>query len=449
MRSSASVWLLMAAAACARPTPASLPEPDTGPSEVEEHEAPSPGAPVKPNIDPGPIVTPAEIPRDSAAQPKPTIDSTRLDRPIVAIPRDTVIEPSIDSARVSDPVTLAKELRPIPKAEAPVTLSFVGDISLGTITLPDGVPADSGRGLLSAVTPLLDGEIVVGNFESAVGDSGTPSKCRRPDGTIRRNCYAFVAPMHLLPRLVEAGFTHVNLANNHANDMGPEGRALTVQALEALGIETYGPLERISIDTLYRADSITVVGLIGFATYSHSYNLLDIGRSEELIASIRPLVDVLVVTFHGGGEGADAVHTPIGPEFLGREPRGDLRTWTRAVVDAGADAVIGHGPHVLRGIEFYRGRPIAYSLGNFATYRGFNLTGALGITAILHLELGPDGIFRSGRIEPLYQPPRAGPRPDPDRRAIELMRRLSAEDFGSTGASITDEGAVLPPIEAN
>jgi hypothetical protein len=399
------------------------------------------------------MVSPVKIPRDSMPPPKPTIDSAQLDRPRLRAPPHVLLvdedeDVSIDSARLADPLGVPKDLLPTLKSEASVRVSFVGDISLGTTTLPDGVPPDSGRSIFSAVTPLLDGEVVVGNFESAVGDTGTPSKCRRSDGTIRGSCYAFVAPTYLLPRLVEAGFTHLNLANNHANDMGPEGRAAGERSLNALGIRTYGPLERISIDTLYRADSITVVGLIGFATYSHSYNLLDLEQSEGLVASVRPLVDVLIVTFHGGGEGAAAVHTPSGPEFLGREPRGDLRMWARAVVDAGADAVIGHGPHVLRGIEFYRGRPIAYSLGNFATYRGFNLTGTLGVTAILHLELGPDGTFRSGRIDPLHQPPRTGPRPDPDRRAIELIRRLSAEDFGSTAAEITDEGAILPPVEA-
>ncbi len=443
LRASAGLWLLVTAAACARPAPEALPEPEPPPAEVEQPEAPTP--PIKPNIDPGPMIGPVTIPRDST--PEPSIDSARLDRPDVAIPSDAPMKPSIDSARLGDPLAVPMDRSP-PKAEAPVRLSFVGDISLGTTTLPDGVPADSGRGLLAAVVPLLTGDMVVGNFESAVGDTGSPSKCRRDDGTIRQQCYAFVAPTHLLPRLAEAGFTHLNLANNHANDMGSEGRSMAERSLEALGIRTYGPLERLSIDTLYRADSITVVGLIGFATYPHSYNLLDVTASEGLVASVRPLVDVLIVTFHGGSEGADAVHTPDGPEFLGREPRGDLRRWARAVVDAGADAVIGHGPHVLRGIEFYRGRPIAYSLGNFATYRGFNLSGPLGITAILDLELGSDGAFRSARLQPLYQVPRAGPRTDPAGRAIALVRRLSTEDFGATAARIGDGGEILPPPEA-
>jgi hypothetical protein len=115
------------------------------------------------------------------------------------------------------------------------------------------------------------------------------------------------------------------------------------------------------------------------------------------------------------------------------------------VIDAGADAVIGHGPHVLRGIEFYRERPIAYSLGNFVTYRGFNLDGPLGVTGVLQLEFAPDRRLRSGLLVPMIQLPRAGPAPDPDRTALDLVRRLSAEDFGTAAARVTEDGAVFPP----
>ena len=133
-------------------------------------------------------------------------------------------------------------------------------------------------------------------------------------------------------------------------------------------------------------DSVTTVGLVGFSTYPFAYDLLDIARSAEVVDSIRPLVDLLVVTFHGGAEGVRALHVPEAAESLAREPRGELRRWARAVVDAGADAVVGHGPHVLRGIELYREKPIAYSLGNFLTWRGFNLSGALGITGVMGVQ---------------------------------------------------------------
>ena len=223
------------------------------------------------------------------------------------------------------------------------------------------------------------------------GDEPAPRR-HRVEGP---GCYAFLTPAALAPRLAEAGFTHLNLANNHSNDFGPPGRSSTDSAFQALGIRLYGPLGDIAIDSVRHGDSLTVVGLIGFTTYPFAYDLLDIERSAAVVDSLRPLVDLLFVTFHGGAEGIGALHTGEVAESLGPEPRGELRRWAHAVIDAGADAVIGHGPHVLRGIEFYRGIPIFYSLGNFLTYRGFNLKGPLGITAVLQLEYGADRSARA------------------------------------------------------
>jgi len=249
----------------------------------------------------------------------------------------------------------------------------------------------------------------------------------------------------LAPRLREAGFTHMNLANNHANDLGPAGRSSTEEALQAVGLRLYGPLGMISVDTIVRGDSVTTVGLVGFTTYPYAYNLLEIERSAAIVDSMRPFVDLLLVTFHGGTEGVKALHTSEVAESLGHEPRGNLRSWARAVIDAGADAVIGHGPHVLRGMEFYRDRLIAYSLGNFATYRGFNLSGPLGITGVLQLEFSAQHRLQSARVVPMMQLPKQGPFPDPERTAIHLIQRLSAEDFGTTGAVVTSSGEITPP----
>ena len=243
-------------------------------------------------------------------------------------------------------------------------LAFVGDINLGTMTIPGGVPADSGRGLLRAAKPFLAGDLVIGNFEGVLADSGETEKCgkrrslkwtgittapdsaasdsvrptprkspRRPKlpkpAGARRGkepppvrCYAFLTPTWLAPRLAEAGFTHLNLANNHANDFGVEGRRSTEATLDGVGLRTYGPLGRVAVDTVRRGDAITTVGVIGFATYPFAYDLLDIPRSVAVIDSIRPLVDLLVVTFHGGAEGSAALHVPFAAESLGHEPRG-------------------------------------------------------------------------------------------------------------------------------
>jgi hypothetical protein len=380
-------------------------------------------------------------------------------------------QPAPDSAPpppLPPPVPAAKPEPPPPPPRGSVSLTFVGDINLGTLTIPDGVPPNGGRGLFDGARSELKADLVVGNFEGVLGDSGVTYKCgpegrRVPDpDTIAvkppprrvvksrrpaapRLCYAFLTPTALAPRLVEAGFTHLNLANNHANDFGSEGRATTERILDSLGVRTYGPLGSIAVDSVRRGDSVTAVGLVGFATYPHSYDLLDIARSAAVVDSVRDLVDLLVVTFHGGAEGARALHVPEAAESLGREPRGDLRAWARAVIDAGADAVIGHGPHVLRGIEYYRGKPIAYSLGNFLTYRGFNLAGALGLTGVLRLEAGPDGQWQRVRFAPMSQVPGRGPVPDSSGAVLELVRTLSREDFGETAARVREDGEILPP----
>jgi hypothetical protein len=258
-------------------------------------------------------------------------------------------------------------------------------------------------------------------------------------------CYAFLTPTLLAPRLADAGFTHLNLANNHANDFGQDGRRATETILEGLGLATYGPLGRVAIDTVRRGGATTVVGVIGFTTYPFAYDLLDIPRSVAVVDSLRRLVDVLVVTFHGGAEGAAALHLPFVAESLGREPRGDLQAWAHAVVDAGADLVVGHGPHVLRGIEFRNGKLIAYSLGNFATYRGFNLAGPQALTGVLQVELAGDGRLVRARLVPMQQAPREGPAPDPDAAAARLVRELSETDFGANAARVADDGSIAPP----
>lgn len=323
----------------------------------------------------------------------------------------------------------------------PVRFAFTGDINLGTRTLEDGLPPDSGRGLFAGALSFLTGDLVVGNFEGVLADSGTSDKCA-PKST---QCYAFATPTWLASRLREAGFTHLNFANNHANDYGLDWRRHSEAVIRSLDLTPYGPLGEVAITPVWRGERMTLVGLVGFATYPHAYNLLDLARSTAIVDSVRSLVDVLVVTFHGGREGAAAVRTPAGPEFLGKEPRGNLRRWARAVLDAGADAVVGHGPHVLRGVEFYRGKPIFYSLGNFLTYRGFNLDGPLGLTTVLELELDGDGRFRSARMPAFIQEPQVGPGPDPDGRAVQLLRRVTRLDFPKTGAVIDPDGTVRAP----
>jgi hypothetical protein len=409
----------------------------------------------------------------AAPKPPPT--------PAPAAPPPSPIPPAANAdtaAAREDSLARAKRAR---RVRAPVRLAFVGDINLGTMTLPGGVPSDSGRALLRAAKPFLTGDLVVGNFEGVLADSGETTKCAKkrsvawatspaalkrappkvdsvPPPTRRHHprtrpkpkpepvrCYAFLTPAFLAARLSEAGFTHLNLANNHANDFGLDGRRSTDSILASLGLATYGPLGRVAIDTVRRGDASTIVGIVGFTTYPFAYDLLDIPRSVAVVDSIRPLVDLLVVTFHGGAEGSDALHLPFAAESLGHEQRGELRAWAHAVVDAGADLVVGHGPHVLRGIEMWQGRLIAYSLGNFVTYRGFNLAGPQGLTGVLDVEFAANGHLARARLRPMRQAPLQGPAPDPEQSAARLVRALSTDDFGGSAARIDNDGAIGPP----
>lgn len=358
---------------------------------------------------------------------------------------------------------------------ATVRLAFTGDINLGTLTVPSGLPPDSGRGLLASAAPALAGhDAVIGNFEGVLGDSGTTSKCgpprqvpappvvrgraraarparaQRPTRAAprpRASCFVFLTPTFLAPRLAEAGFTHLNLANNHAEDFGSDARDSTAARLRAAGLVPYGPHGLIAIDTVRHGDSVAVLGVAGFSTYPFAPSLLDSAAVRTLLDSLRPTVDLLVVTFHGGAEGEKAQHVPRTAERLGREPRGRLRAFAHAAIEAGADLVVGHGPHVLRGMEFHRGRLIAYSLGNFVTHAGFHLGGAASRTGVLQVTLGEEG-FRTARLVPMLQQRGRGLQPDTTGAVLRAVRTLSTADFGMHAAQIAHDGTITPPEPA-
>jgi len=114
------------------------------------------------------------------------------------------------------------------------------------------------------------------------------------------------------------------------------------------------------------------------------------------------------------------------------------------VVYAGADLVIGHGPHVVRGMERYKDRLIAYSLGNFATYYGISVAGIKGVSPILTTMLDGDGKFVAGELVSTVQLRPAGPSIDPKQRALNLIRGLSIEDFGEPGLTFLPDGQIKP-----
>ncbi len=376
-------------------------------------------------------------------------------RPVVSIPSPPQGER--EGVRGQDRNTAAPHPSPLPQGEgavaSPVTqpappaeivFHAVGDVMLGTgFPEPGNLPPDDGASLLREVAPILrSADVAFGNLEGPLADGGTSTKCR-PQSEGR--CYAFRVPTRYGRWLEEAGFAVLSLANNHAGDFGPAGRESTRRTLDALGIAHSGEPGDVA--------RLTVKGrrlaLVAFATSDATYDLRDIDVARKVVSDLAATADIVIVSMHGGAEGASRQHVPQGAEeFLG-ENRGDLRAFTHAVVDAGAALVVGSGPHVVRGMEVYRGRLIAYSLGNFATYGAFNLSGPNGLSLILEARLGADGAFRSGRIHPAMQPKPGGPRLDPSGEVIRVVRRLSIEDFGPSAVAVGDDGSLRPPEPAS
>ncbi|MCI0356830.1 MAG: CapA family protein [Acidobacteria bacterium] len=323
-----------------------------------------------------------------------------------------------------------------------ITIAAVGDIMLGS-TYPETapLPPEDGANLLAEVTPILAAaDVTFGNLEGPMLEGGATSKCSDEAARAGR-CYAFRVPTRYGAHLKKAGFDVMSLANNHAMDFGLDGRASSAKVLDELGIAHSGAPGDVARLTVRSRK----VALIAFATYPHSYNLLDLDAARSAVAELAATSDLVVVSFHGGAEGARYQRVPEGAEMFYGENRGDLRAFTRAMIDAGADLVIGHGPHVMRGLEVYKSRLIVYSLGNFATYGSFNLSGPNGMAAILEVKLACDGAFLGGRLHPVKQVKPGGPLLDPEAAVLPLVRQLSEEDFGKSAVRISDKGELSAP----
>ncbi len=323
------------------------------------------------------------------------------------------------------------------KAEIRLTIAAVGDMMLGTDYPENHLPDDDGVGFLAAVTPVLSmADIAFGNLEGVLVDGGEPGKkCSNPAA-----CYRFRSPSRYVKHFVAAGFDVLSVANNHARDFGEEGRLATMQTLAAAGIHHSG----LEGDFASFTSNGLSVALIAFAVTKNSNLLLDYELSAQTIAEQARSHDIVIVSFHGGAEGRDVIRLPFDEEEYYGEPRGDVVKFSRLMVDAGADLVIGHGPHVVRAMERYKGRLIAYSLGNFATYYGISVEGIKGIAPILIATLDGTGKFVEGWIHSTMQIRPGGPQIDEDQKALNLIRGLSIEDFVKPGIRFLPDGKIVP-----
>ena len=171
---------------------------------------------------------------------------------------------------------------------------------------------------------------------------------------------------------------------------------------------------------------------MGFSPYPWSAPLNDIPAAAALVRRAAAKANIVIVLMHAGAEGAGQTHTPYGTQYFLGEDRGNVRAFAHAMVRAGADLVLGSGPHVIRGMERYRSRLIAYSLGNFAGWRNFALGGDLSLSGLLTVRITTTGRVLGGRWLSLRLASPGVPTLDGSRRSLRLVRSLSASDFART-----------------
>lgn len=321
--------------------------------------------------------------------------------------------------------------------EETISIIGVGDIMMGT-NYPSAnyLPPNDGKDLLGPVKAILkDANITFGNLEGTLLDKGGDVKhCKDP-----AKCYAFRSPERYAMHLLAAGFDMVSLANNHSGDFGLSGREKTMATLDNLNIKYAGLL--VHPTTIVTKDSIKY-GLAAFAPNSGTCDIRNIAAAAEIVKELDKEADIIIVSFHGGAEGSRYQHvTKTTEKYLG-ENRGNVYKFAHAMIDAGADVIFGHGPHVTRAVDLYKDRFIAYSLGNFCTYARFNLSGVSGLAPIVKVNMKKDGTFIDAKITPTIQKGEGGPEIDPDKKVIGVMQSLTKADFPNGLLVIEDDGAI-------
>ncbi len=313
-------------------------------------------------------------------------------------------------------------------------VAAVGDIMLGSDYPDDRLPAENVRLLEAMTAELRQADITIGNLEGTILDGGEPVKqCSSPT-----SCYLFRSPGRFVAQLKSAGFDVLGLANNHARDFGEIGRESSMALLADAGIAHTGR----DGDVAFLEVKGHQVAVIAYAPFKGANDMLDLDKARKQIQLLSQNYNIVLVSFHGGAEGEDRMRIPFAHEFFYGEDRGDVVEFAHMAVDAGADIVIGHGPHVPRAIELYKERLVAYSLGNFATHWGINIRGKNGIAPLLQAEIDSRGRFLGGKIISAKQQREIGTLPDSSFTAAKLIAELTKADFPQTPLLIDKRGVI-------
>ena len=324
------------------------------------------------------------------------------------------------------------------------TLSFagVGDILVGR-NWPDATPVlppQDGAQVFKDVQDLLrSADIAFGNLEGGFLDSGgTPKQCSNPNV-----CHSFRMPERYVKHFVDAGFDLLSVANNHSGDFGDAGRKATARVLTEAGVGFAGFMDTHETYILER-DGLRF-GLVAFAPNVGTVSIHDIPRARQLVRELKKKSDIVIVSAHMGAEGAKHANILRKAETYVGENRGNPYEFARQMIDAGADIFWGHGPHVPRAIDLYKGKFIAYSLGNFATTTGININGTAGYAPLIKIRTDRKGNFIDGRIHSFIQRGESGQRrpfADPTGACITEIRRLTEADIPEVGFVIHNDGRI-------
>ena len=247
-------------------------------------------------------------------------------------------------------------------------------------------------------------------------------------------------PERYAGRLSDAGFDFISIANNHARDFGYEGLQSTMRALEGEGLSCAGVLGLCESAVVERRG--VKFGFVAIAPNALMVPLKSLSYTLKLVKRLDEECDVVIVSAHAGAEGNDCRHVTRDTETYFGENRGNIYHAAHALIDAGADVIFAHGPHVSRAIELYHNRFIAYSLGNFCTPYGVNILGSGGHAPLAEVKVTNKGEFIDGRIVAFMQYDRTGPKKARSNAVIDDIIALSHDDFPESPLKITSDGKI-------
>lgn len=325
----------------------------------------------------------------------------------------------------------------IPENASPdtITIQAVGDVIPGTNYPNYRLPSDRNQLIPNSVRAYLQrADLLFGNFESSLTKYPYSSK-----DISKGQVFAFRSPPSYAQLFADVGFKVMNIANNHARDFGMVGFQDTVKNLKAVGIETLGHKNQI----LLLQVNYVPVAMIGFAPYEFYNSIHDLETAKALVQQAKTQASIVIVSMHAGAEGTSALRVRDKTEFFYGENRGNSIQFARNMIDAGADLVIGHGPHVPRALEMYNGKLIAYSLGNFLGYRTLSTAAQTGYSMILEAKLNSKGNLVSSKIIPVHLDNQGIPHIDQRFRTVGLLRYLISKDFPNDQVKINKKGEIV------